>query len=157
MAKVNMGGLKSSVGSFFNSSAGKKVIDGIADKESMAAAGNEFANRIRNNLSANNLSSVGVSVGPVVGSDGEYSVTVSLDNVERPSFGTSGPAYDIVSLFIRGWDTDPSKKRAVGTWHGIKGVLNKRSRQASPGIITDAADGFTAPGLKEIIINPWYK
>lgn len=157
MAKVNMGGLKSSVDSFLNSSAGKRAIGSMVDKGSMAAAGNAFANRIRNNLSANNLSSVGVSVGPVVGSGVEYSVTVSLNNVERPSFGVSGPAYDIVRLFIRGWDTDPSKKRAVGTWHGINGVLNKLSRPASPGIVADAADGFTAPGLKEIIINPWYK
>lgn len=84
---------------------------------------------------------------PVENPDGTYTIHINFDKnlLRRDSLAYDGNgdfygAYDIVGLFTKGWDTDPSK-RVWGTWHGKDHVLNKLHKE-SDRFVQDAINEF---------------
>ncbi|MFA5625536.1 MAG: hypothetical protein WC966_10865 [Bradymonadales bacterium] len=78
---------------------------------------------------------------PVEDKDGGYSLSISLQNVQRESLQPEkypDGVEDIVLHFSRGWS---ARGVVRGTWRGVDGVWSRRSRDANP-FVHDAIREF---------------
>ena len=83
-----------------------------------------------------------IGTGSISEVPGGYTVDLSLGgDISRPSLNPNNAgAYDIVGLFINGWNLN--KKRPWGMWHGMK--VGARTSWGGMSFLEDAIDEFNA-------------